>query len=117
MKPVKEFRLWVRVLRWVDGDTFTGVLDQGYLTFCGRESDPVRFRCALINAPETKGDTLKAGLAAWTYAHELAPEGDYPCQAFKQDEFGRLLVDLILPDGRLFSDAMLTAGHAVPYTR
>ena len=113
----KTFQLWVSVHRWVDGDTFTGVLDQGYYSYRGRETKPVTMRCALIDTPETKRDTLAAGIAATQYAQALVPLGDYPCQAFKPDQYGRPLVDLILPDGRLFSEAMITAGHAVLYKR
>lgn len=113
----KTFQLWVTVVRWIDGDSFTGYLDQAYYTYKGREAKPISFRCAKINAPEKKGDTLGAGLEATAHARELVPLGDYPCQASKPDEYGRPLVDLILPDGRLFSDAMLAAGHAVVYKK
>lgn len=115
MTAPKTFQMWVTVIRWVDGDTFTGVLDQGYGSYRGRTQDPIRFRCAIINAPET---STPQGPAATAYANSIAPPGEYPCITSKPDEFGRLLVDLIVNgQGGLFSDLMLTTGHAVPYQK
>jgi endonuclease YncB( thermonuclease family) len=109
--PAKTFTMWALVVRWVDGDTFAGVLDQGLYTYRGSLSSPIRMRCAIINAPEIKTPT---GPLAKAYAEELAPPGEYPCLSYKPDEYGRPLVDLLLPGGR-FSDLMLAAGHATVY--
>jgi endonuclease YncB( thermonuclease family) len=117
VKVPRPFQLWVSVSRWIDGDSFAGVLDQAYYTYRGVEAHPVTFRCSLINTPELKGDSHAAGMAAADFARQLAPPGEYKCWAQKPDEYGRPLVDLILPDGRLFSDVMLESGHAVPYVR
>jgi len=115
MGTPKRFQLWVKILDWHDGDTAHAVLDQGYWTYRGATDKPVRVRCALINAPEL--DT-PAGPPARDFAAQLAPPGDYPCWSYKPDpdNYGRPLLDLILPDGRLFSTVMLEAGHAIPYT-
>lgn len=111
MAAAKSFQMWVRIYRFVDADTFTGQLDQGYGSYRGTEAHPVRFRIAHINAPELK---TPEGPLAKAYAEEIAPPGTYPAATFKPDEYGRLLVDLLLPDG-LFSEQMLAAGHAVKY--
>ena len=109
----KTFGLWATVLRWVDGDTFAGFIDQGFNDFLGSTEHPVRVRCALINAPEMS--TVR-GPEAWKYAQQIAPPGEYPCTSYRPDEYGRPLVDLHLPTG-LFSAVMLGAGQAVLYKR
>lgn len=113
-KPGKTFELWATVVAWHDGDTAYGWLDQGYWTYRGAAGKPIRMRCALIAAPELDED---GGIDAREYAKQLAPPGEYPCRAYKPDpdSFGRPLVDLMLPDGRLFSAAMLESGHASVY--
>lgn len=130
----KSFQVWAAVDSWHDGDTFFGVVDQGYGEFRARrlilpdggppQLVPMRVRCALIDAPELKvnGQPNPAGADALAYAVVLAPRGLYPCVTYRateasedSDNFGRPLIDLILPDGRRFSEAMLNAGHAVPY--
>jgi endonuclease YncB( thermonuclease family) len=115
----KRFQLWVSVLSWHDGDTLAGVCDQAWWTYRGRDSKPVLCRAALIQAPELTvgGEPNPAGLAARDFAAALAPPGDYPCWSYKPapENYGRPLLDLVLGDGRLFSAAMLAAGHAVPY--
>jgi len=109
----------VSVLSWHDGDTWYGVVDQAFWTYRGRDRDPVRCRAALIQAPELAvgGVPNPAGLAARDFAIALAPPGEYPCWSYKPapENYGRPLLDLVLPDGRLFSAAMLAAGHAVAY--
>lgn len=110
----KTFVLWTTVLRWVDGDTYAGFIDQGFNDFLGSIGNPVRCRLALINAPEIRTD---AGVAALRYAEQIAKPGEYQCISYKPDEYGRPLVDLALGDGRMFSEAMIQAGHAVVYRR
>lgn len=112
--PARRFMLWVSLLRWHDGDTFMAVVDQGFWTYRGRVDKPIRVRCALIQAPEL-GTT--EGPAALAFANSLAPPGEYPVWSYKPDpdNYGRPILDLILPDTRLFSAAMLAAGHAVRY--
>jgi endonuclease YncB( thermonuclease family) len=116
---MKTFQLWVSVIDWHDGDTWHGVVDQALWTYRGRDSKPVRCRAALIQAPElvVAGRLDERGLAARDFAATLAPPGDYPCWSYRPDpeNYGRPLLDMILPDGRLFSAAMIAAGYAVPY--
>jgi endonuclease YncB( thermonuclease family) len=108
----KRFQLWTTVMSWYDGDTYRGVLDQGLSHYYGRESKPKRMRCSIIQAPESE---TADGPSATEYAVMLAPPGDYACWSTGLDDYGRPLIDLILPDGRLFSKTMLDAGKAVRY--
>jgi endonuclease YncB( thermonuclease family) len=111
---MKTFRLWVVVMSWHDGDTFHGILDQGFWTYKGTERKPVRHRCALIACPELNEPD---GIGATKYAEEIAPPGEYECISYKPDpdNFGRPLVDLVLREGDLFSGRMLASGHAKLY--
>lgn len=110
----RTYTLWTTILRWVDGDTYSGFISLGFHTYLGSVEDPIRIRCALIQAPELKA---AGGTSAKAHAEEIAPLGERQCVSYRPDEYGRPLVDLILPDGRLFSDVMLESGHAVPYVR
>jgi len=110
----KTFQLWVQVLDWHDGDTFHGILDHGCFIYRGTVAKPLRYRCALINAPELDTST---GPAARDYANLIAPPGEYACISTGIDTYGRPLLDLMLSGGFLFSEAMMAAGHVVPYKR
>jgi endonuclease YncB( thermonuclease family) len=107
----KVFVLYTTVLRWIDGDTYSGVLDLGMRTYQGTHTKPVAVRCALINTPEM---STPEGLPAKVYAEHIAPPGEYRCVSYKPDNYGRPLVDLELPQG-MFSQLMISAGHAVLY--
>ena len=109
----RTWQVWAHIDHWIDGDTFSGWTDLGCRIYLGTCDHPIRFRCARINAPEL--NTGQPGTEATAYARQLAPPGDYPATSTGLDEYGRPLLDLHLPDGRLFSDAMLTADHARPY--
>jgi endonuclease YncB( thermonuclease family) len=107
----KQFLLYARVFRWHDGDTFYGILDHGCRIYQGTEAKLPTYRCAKINAPEL--GTPEAD-AATAYANKIAPPGEYQCWSTGLDEYGRPLIDLIVPGG-LFYDLMLIAGHAKLY--
>lgn len=110
----KTFQLWVTVVSWHDGDTFYGVLDHGCRIYTGSKDKPPRFRCGRINAPEL--DTPE-GPVARDYAAKIAPPGEYACVSTGIDTYGRPLLELLLPDGRLFTEVMLAAKFAAPYKR
>lgn len=109
----------VTVTRVVDGDTFRGDLDLGWgVTLPDQERGGMgSFRVYGINAPERHGATRAAGDAAAEYlASLLVWETSYPILSYAvrwEDDFGRTLADVELPDGRLVSTAMIEAGHAV----
>ncbi len=105
--------MWVTVISWHDGDSFRGVCDLGCRIYIGSTTSPIMFRTSIINAPELS--VGKPGVDATEYARKIAPPGLYAATSTGLDEYARPLLDLHLPDGRLFSDAMLAAGMAVVY--
>lgn len=125
--PDKVFSLYATIIRYHDGDTFYGVIDQGFYAYMGAPWKPVSCRIFGIDTPELRvnGQPNPAGLAALDYARLLAPEGyDYRVVSYKPPGLGagfaigaRPVLDLYLPDGSLFRQAMLSAGHALPETR
>lgn len=112
-----------RVSRVIDGDTVEGRLDLG----CHVEQT-VRLRLLGINAPELKGTTNVAGIAARGYlGNLLAKYGDSTPAGYeviaqtsldKADKYGRLLATIFGRDaaGDLvnFNERMVHDGQAVP---
>jgi endonuclease YncB( thermonuclease family) len=120
----------VSVIRVVDGDTvhlqlrkeFNLPVDFGfYITdnVILMKSANLDFRLKGINAPEMKGATLEKGKAAKDYLTKLLAMGILRALTFKQDKYGRWLVQLYVrtPDGveRDVNQEMVSAGFAVPY--
>lgn len=101
-----------RIVRWIDGDTFEAEVDLGF--FVSYRSN---FRAYGINAPEVRGASREAGLAARNYASTLAPPGSFVnLTTTKADKYGRWLASFpINSTGQPFSHEMIEAGHAVPY--
>lgn len=95
------------VLKITDGDTAHLLLDLGWSI-----SLQARCRVAAINAPEL---STPEGKAAKAYAETLLPLGTVVTFVSKRlDNYGRPLGH-ILWDGRDFGQAMIAAGHAVPF--
>lgn len=109
----KTWEVWATVLTWRDGDSFKGVCDLGCRIYIGSTTSPIMFRTSIINAPELS--TGQPGADATAYARQIAPPGLYKATSTGLDEYARPLLDLHLPNGRLFSDEMLESGHAVRY--
>ena len=112
-----------RVLRVVDGDTLDVELDVG---FHARRTE--RLRLANVNCPEMHGATHDAGLAAsdftrtWVYDNDsharaaiLHDTYDLTVETFKSDNFGRYMAIVRNEAGESLNDALVAAGHAVPY--
>lgn len=97
------------VLEVVDGDTVRLDLDLGWhirLT--------ARCRIAGINAPEMN---VPEGKAAKAYAQTLLKPGDeVGFLSTSLDKYGRPLGEIVLANLTIFSDLMLSAGHAAPCT-
>lgn len=110
----KTFTLWATILSWADADTARGYLSLGFDCYLGSIGHPIRMRSALIQAPELK---TPEGIAALRFVEQLVPPGEYPVISYKPDNYGRPLVDYMLPGNWLFSQALLQAGHARPYKR
>lgn len=114
-------RLWVYRASWervIDGDTVDTRVDAGFRNY-RRE----RLRLLGVNAPEMKGATREAGLAArayveaWLAEAELgATDDSWPLiiETSKSDAFGRFLaVVWRVSDGACLNEALLADGHAV----
>jgi endonuclease YncB( thermonuclease family) len=98
---------------WHDGDTFNALVSRG-----GRDYWMVHVRTAGFNAPELR---TSAGPAALTFAQSLVDTGGIvylDSLAFitmdEQDDFGRMLALVTLPDGRDLASVMISSGHGVP---
>ena len=92
------------VRRVVDGDT---------LYFSWMIDDVARLQG--INAPEVRGKDKTAGLAAKDFLMQLLPETPVLAQAMGRDKYGRTLLKIMLPDGRIVNDVLIESGHATPY--
>ncbi len=106
-----------KVVHVYDGDTIHVVLvvfDQLY-----------KFKCRLahIDTPEVKvslkdPDRLlhkQAALVAKDYVSELIGNRVVRLRILKYDKYGRLLVEIYLPDGRMVNNLILEKGLAIPY--
>lgn len=114
--PADLYRYRATVLRWVDGDTAKIDANLG----C-RVHWQGSLRCAGYDAPEVRGDTKPAGLAATAYVASLCPVGNtiyIDSIAFEhgdeEDDFGRMLGFVTLADGTDLADEMIAAKQAVP---
>lgn len=104
------YRYRAIVERVVDGDTVDLDVDLGFRTWKLRE----RFRLSEIDAPETRGETRNAGIAAKAYLQELLPVGaEVDIETYKHpDHYGRWLARIIR-DGKVINQMMVETGHAV----
>jgi micrococcal nuclease len=106
------------LVRVVDGDTVIATLSLG----C-HVHRVTTLRLLGINAPELHGPTAAAGQAAkaWATAWLLAAvTGDeWPLviatQLDSDDRYGRLLATIYRGDGTNLNQALIDAGHAVPW--
>lgn len=104
----KVWRYPATALRVLDGDTITARLNLGVAT---RYVNGVRVQH--INTPE--GDT-PAGVDATTYARTILPAGTpVTVTSHRLEKYGRVLGDLLLPDGHDYGTALRNAGHATAY--
>ncbi len=113
MTAARTWQIWVTVFDWHDGDSAHCMADLGCHVYIGSQAHPVLLRSAKINSPELS--TGKPGADATKYATKIAPPGEYPAISTGLDNYGRPLIDLVLKDGRLFSEAMLAATQAAKY--
>lgn len=90
----------------LDGDTITAY----YLV-------PVSIRIHGINAPEITGKEKPQGLLAREFLRSLVKAGSVVrVRLHGADKYsGRVLGDVVLPDGSTVGQEMLRSGHAKPY--
>jgi micrococcal nuclease len=108
--PPREGAYRIAVYKVIDGDSFH---------FFWVIPDVARLHG--VNAPETKGETKVAGLAARDWlANLLASEPeikahDMLVEVKGKEKYGRALLRLHTADGKDVSEEMIKAGHAKPY--
>jgi len=103
--------------RVIDGDTVCVDIDLGFTI-----KITIEFRLMGINAPEMKGATKAAGLAAKEHLTKLLAQGTLTVlseKPLKTDKYGRYLASVTVtrPDGTKFNanQTMLADGFAVAY--
>lgn len=112
-----------QVTRVIDGDTVEVYGDNGRHSFFIE-----RVRLLGVDAPEMKGATYAAGVAArdfvaqWVHraqAEQVGEEWPFVLRTFKSDSFGRWLgyLNRMDGDGESLNDALLSAGHATRWER
>ncbi len=106
------YRYRVALDRVVDGDTVDLWVDLGF-----RVNMKLRFRLAGIDAPEMRGKTHAAGVAAKNRLRSLiVGAGDGLTVATeKTGKYGRWLATLYDADGNSINQRMIADGHAKPY--
>lgn len=107
-----RIRTECKILRAVDGDT---LLVRMICPCCLIESQQ-RVRLGRIDAPELAGRRRAAAIAARDYLGSLChgQVGEIAVRKSWPDRYGRVLAEVYV-DGRNLSDAMLSAGHAIPW--
>lgn len=104
-----------KLLKIVDGDTVDVSIDLGFNITIKQ-----RVRLKGVNAAETKTKDLeekKKGMDAKLWLEkELAKEGDWIIETYKEDKYGRMLGTLYcIGDPVTINERMLNEGVAVPY--
>lgn len=99
----------VKVRRVIDGDTVDVTVDCGFAVFAD-----VRLRLFGINAPEVKGLTKAAGLAAANQLRQLIPVGtDVRIETQKcTEKYGRWVAKIYRGEACV-NDRMIVDGFAV----
>ena len=98
--------------RIIDGDTIVADLDLGASVILTKQY----FRLLGIDAPEKRGGTKEAGLAAKAHLQKLLTNSvDLLCKTHKdkKGKFGRWLVELY-DRGTNLNQQMIEDGHALP---
>jgi micrococcal nuclease len=109
------YRYRATVQSWIDGDTARVDVDLGcHVHWHGS------LRVAGMNAPEVRGPSRQAGLLAAAEVERLCPAGStvyLDSLAFEhtseEDDFGRMLAEVTLADGRDLAELMIAGGYAV----
>ena len=98
--------------RVVDGDTVDLWVDLGF-----RLTARLRFRLAGIDAPEMRGKTHAAGVAAKNRLRSLSIAAGHGLTVAteKTGKWGRWLATLYDADGNSLNQRMIDEGHAQPY--
>lgn len=109
------YRYRAYVISVYDGDTCRVNIDLGFHTWVMNE----RVRLARINAPELRGETRAAGLAARDHLRSLILDKPVIIETIKdkKGKYGRYLAEIWIENdsGDLcnVNDSMVVSGHAV----
>lgn len=93
----------VHVFKMPDGDTFTARYPSG---------ETVRVRILGIDCPETRQNY---GREAGDLGRRLIHNQNVTLHVADTDRYGRIVADVIMPNGQSFGEAMLAAGAAWHY--
>lgn len=106
---ITPFVYRAKILRVIDGDTIIAVVDLGFSI-----ASEQTFRLARINAPEMRGDTHDAGIAARDFLINTVANNTVIMQTSKdrKEKYGRYLAEVFIGDGNV-SDLMVSSGHAI----
>jgi len=104
---VYQYRAWV--IRVIDGDTAEVRVDLGF-----KVGITATLRLHGIDAPELKGETLKAGKAARARLREVVEGKEVVIDSRELDKYGRT-VAVVLLDGVNVNELLVSEGHAAPY--
>ena len=111
-----DFRYDIQVINVIDGDTIDVILQRD-IGFKHVATWRQRLRIAGIDCPEVTGQTRAAGLAATAFTRDWLAREPCAAETLKQDNFGRWLARVFRADGSGLAEALVAAGHAVPFTR
>lgn len=109
-------------IRTVDGDTIRIRVDLGWNIFSDHNTRLLR-----VNAPELRGETYAAGLAAKQYVEQwlvehvthspVKPEWPFTIHSEKDDAFGRYLIELYCGVEHNLNDDLIASGNATLWSK
>ena len=115
---MRTWKYEATLLRVIDGDTIVCDIDQGMNHWSRNQG----IRLAGINAPELRGDTKEAGLAAKEFlVNELGSQQLWlRTTAYNEfEKYGRVLALVYTSDpdegGQSVNQLLIDSGHAVKY--
>lgn len=123
---VPPYEYVAELIEVVDGDTvklkvlkqWIQEIDFGFYmkeTVMTTRSAVLTFRLKGINTPEVHGATKEAGLAAKHAIEMLLQATPLRAVTYKQEKYGRWLVDIYNAKGEFVNDWLVKNGFAVPY--
>jgi micrococcal nuclease len=102
-----------KVLKVIDGDTLEVEFDLGFkISFIDK------IRLLGINTPEIYGKNKDLGIKSKNRTSELVPIGSniiIRTHKDQREKYGRYLAHVVLPDGRILNDILLSEGLAISY--
>ena len=113
---VPDFTYDCALERMIDGDTFVASLSRDVGFNC-RPTWRWRLRVSGIDCPEMRGAARVLGQAAREFTEAWLAAEPVAAQTLAQDNFGRWVAIIRRADGASLADALVAAGHAVPWSK